>query len=118
MLPATGMALASLSLHSGTLSDGCGTVSVHNGCCPWNAIIFVGYEVNGMENIPDEGPALIVGYHGTLPIDLYYLIAKAILFKNRTIHCVADKAQFWSSVPSYSHANFSLFSKYPDGEEW
>lgn len=55
---------------------------------------FLGYEVNGLDNLPDNGPALLIAYHGTLPIDLYYLIAKGILFKKRTIHCVADKFVF------------------------
>ncbi|KAF7638143.1 PlsC domain-containing protein [Meloidogyne graminicola] len=53
-----------------------------------------GYEITGLENLPEEGPALIVTYHGTLPLDLYYVISKGILYKNRTIHCVADKFVF------------------------
>ncbi|CAK5050933.1 unnamed protein product [Meloidogyne enterolobii] len=53
-----------------------------------------GYEITGLENLPEEGPALIVTYHGTLPLDLYYVISKGILFKKRTIHCVADKFVF------------------------
>lgn len=32
--------------------------------------ILLGYEVDGLENIPDEGPALLVAYHGTLPLDI------------------------------------------------
>jgi 1-acyl-sn-glycerol-3-phosphate acyltransferase len=53
-----------------------------------------GYEVSGMENIPDDTPALIVYYHGAIPIDLYYFVAKTILFKNRLIHTVADRFLF------------------------
>ncbi|KAI1713940.1 acyltransferase domain-containing protein [Ditylenchus destructor] len=53
-----------------------------------------GYEIDGLEHIPDEGPALLVAYHGTLPLDLYYIIAKGILYKKRTIHCVGDKFVF------------------------
>lgn len=56
--------------------------------------LFLGYECRGLENVPDEGPALFVGYHGTLPIDIYYLISKCILFKKRTLHVVADKFVF------------------------
>lgn len=53
-----------------------------------------GYEVSGMENIPDDTPALIVYYHGAIPIDLYYLIAKTILYKDRLIHTVGDRFLF------------------------
>lgn len=57
-------------------------------------ILWHGYEIDGLENLPDEGPGLIIAYHGTLPLDLYYVIAKVILFKKRTIHCVGDKFVF------------------------
>uniref|UniRef100_A0AC35U6Q7 PlsC domain-containing protein n=1 Tax=Rhabditophanes sp. KR3021 TaxID=114890 RepID=A0AC35U6Q7_9BILA len=65
-------------------------------CSFWDAIgsIWHGYEVNGLENIPDEGPCLFVYYHGTLPLDIYYLIAKCVLYKKRTLHCVGDKFIF------------------------
>ncbi|KAH7729626.1 Cytochrome oxidase assembly protein 1 [Aphelenchoides avenae] len=62
----------------------------------WDAVgsLWHGYEATGLDYIPDEGPALFVAYHGTLPLDIYYLIAKGILYKKRTIHCVADKFVF------------------------
>ncbi|KAK0398419.1 hypothetical protein QR680_002585 [Steinernema hermaphroditum] len=62
----------------------------------WDAVGYLwhGYEVTGLENIPDDGPALLLYYHGTLPIDVYYLIAKCILYKKRTLHCVGDKFIF------------------------
>jgi 1-acyl-sn-glycerol-3-phosphate acyltransferase len=53
-----------------------------------------GYEVSGMENIPDDTPALIVYYHGAIPIDLFYFVAKTFLFKNRVIHTVGDRFLF------------------------
>ncbi|XP_049764061.1 transmembrane protein 68 [Schistocerca cancellata] len=59
-----------------------------------------GYEVNGMDNIPDESPALIVYYHGAIPVDLYYFISKAYLFKNRLIHTVADRFLF--KIPGWT----------------
>lgn len=58
-----------------------------------------GYEISGLENIPDDSPALIVYYHGAIPIDIYYFIAKTYLFKNRLIHTVADKFLF--KVPGF-----------------
>lgn len=53
-----------------------------------------GYEVVGMENIPDSGPALIVYYHGALPVDYYFLVASVLLEKRRTIHSVVDRFLF------------------------
>uniref|UniRef100_A0A3B1K989 Transmembrane protein 68 n=1 Tax=Astyanax mexicanus TaxID=7994 RepID=A0A3B1K989_ASTMX len=47
-----------------------------------------------MENIPDSGPALIVYYHGAIPIDYYYFLAKVIILKGRTCHSVADHILF------------------------
>nr|CAD7449291.1 unnamed protein product [Timema bartmani] len=58
------------------------------------------YEVSGMNNIPDDTPALFVYYHGAIPIDLYYFISKTFLFKNRLIHTVADRFLF--NIPGFS----------------
>ena len=38
--------------------------------------LWFGYEVKGMENVPADGGALIVYYHGALPVDYYYFVAK------------------------------------------
>lgn len=59
----------------------------------WCKIIFLGYEIRGFENIPD-GPFLLIYYHGALPIDMYYFIARMLLFKRRHIHTVADRFMF------------------------
>lgn len=59
-----------------------------------HATIWHGYEVHGLENVPDEGPALIVYYHGAIPIDYCYLLAKVIILKGRTCHSVADHVLF------------------------
>lgn len=61
--------------------------------------IWHGYEIHGMENIPDEGPALIVYYHGAIPIDYYYFLASVIIQKGRTCHSVAD--HFLFKVPGF-----------------
>lgn len=62
----------------------------------WDAVGYVwhGYEIHGLENVPDEGAALFLYYHGTLPLDVYYVIAKCMLYKKRTLHCVGDKFIF------------------------
>ncbi|XP_031327955.1 transmembrane protein 68-like isoform X1 [Photinus pyralis] len=52
--------------------------------------IWNGYEVQGLENIPDSGPALIIFYHGALPVDIYYLIAHLFFHKDRVLQAVAD----------------------------
>lgn len=48
----------------------------------------------GLDNIPETGPALIVFYHGAIPIDFYYVLSKCILFKGRLIRCVGDRFLF------------------------
>jgi 1-acyl-sn-glycerol-3-phosphate acyltransferase len=61
-------------------------------------IIFVlyysGYEISGLENIPSDTPVLFIYYHGALPIDMYYFIARVFLFSDRLIHTVADRFLF------------------------
>lgn len=63
-------------------------------------ISFAGYEVVGLENIPQEKSVLFVYYHGALPIDLYYFIAKIFLFNSRLVHTVADR--FFFNIPGWS----------------
>lgn len=59
-----------------------------------HAWIYHGYEVSGMEHLPIDGPALIVYYHGAIPIDMYYFVARVCLERNRLIHTVADRFLF------------------------
>lgn len=68
----------------------------------YQIFIFPGYEIEGLENIPDSG-AIIVYYHGTLPIDIYYFISRVYLVKNRLIHTVADRFLF--KVPGNVYAS-------------
>lgn len=56
--------------------------------------LYHGYEIKGMEYLPKKGSALIVFYHGAIPIDLYYLIARIYLTRNRMIASVADRFLF------------------------
>lgn len=62
----------------------------------WEAhgYIWYGYELEGLDNIPDSGPAIIVYYHGALPVDYYYLSSKCLLTKKRSIYSVADRFMF------------------------
>ncbi len=72
-----------------------------------------GYEIHGMEKIPDKGPALIVYYHGAIPIDYYYFLANVIIQKGRTCHSVAD--HFLFKVPgtrsvSLVHTHMTVYT--------
>ncbi|PIC35256.1 hypothetical protein B9Z55_014673 [Caenorhabditis nigoni] len=62
----------------------------------WDGVgnVWHGYELKGIENVPDEGSALFIYYHGCLPLDVYYLISKLVIHKNRSLHCVGDKFIF------------------------
>ncbi|XP_061652585.1 transmembrane protein 68 isoform X5 [Phyllopteryx taeniolatus] len=59
----------------------------------------LGYEIHGMDKIPDKGAALIVYYHGAIPIDYYYFLANVIIQKGRTCHSVAD--HFLFKIPGF-----------------
>ncbi|KAK6619264.1 hypothetical protein RUM44_003646 [Polyplax serrata] len=65
-----------------------------------HARLWHGYEVVGLENLPDTGGALVIYYHGAIPIDLYYFMSYVFLNKNRLVYTVADKFLF--KVPGFS----------------
>lgn len=48
----------------------------------------------GMDRIPDTGPALLIFYHGAIPFDMYYLVAKVRLLKARMVHTIGDRFLF------------------------
>lgn len=50
-----------------------------------------------MENLPSSGRCLIIYYHGAIPLDAYYLVARVTLDKGRLVHCVGDR--FLERVP-------------------
>lgn len=56
--------------------------------------VFHSYEVKGLENIPENKPALIIYYHGVLPADMQYLPVRYFLKKGRVIRSVADRVLF------------------------
>ncbi|KAK3513356.1 hypothetical protein QTP70_012348 [Hemibagrus guttatus] len=76
--------------------------------------IWHGYEIYGLEKIPEEGPALIVYYHGAIPIDYYYFLARVIIQKGRTCHSVAD--HFLFKIPATVNPNRGgMASVHPNG---
>lgn len=48
-----------------------------------HARVYHGYEVTGLEHLPPDGAALIVYYHGAIPIDMYYFVARVCLERDR-----------------------------------
>ncbi|XP_062507030.1 monoacylglycerol/Diacylglycerol O-acyltransferase-like isoform X2 [Corticium candelabrum] len=63
--------------------------------------LFAGYEVVGLENIPERGGALVVAFHGALALDMYFLISRVMLVKHRLMQSVADRFLFrcWGLGP-------------------
>jgi len=51
----------------------------------------------GVEKLPDDGPALLIYYHGALPLDMYYILARLLLVKKRRLRNVA--ATFMFQIP-------------------
>ncbi|XP_063701070.1 DGAT1/2-independent enzyme synthesizing storage lipids [Culicoides brevitarsis] len=59
-----------------------------------HAWLWHGYDVVGLENLPTNGPALIIYYHGAIPIDMYYFVARVYLKRDRLIYTVGDRFLF------------------------
>ncbi|XP_010221425.1 PREDICTED: transmembrane protein 68-like [Tinamus guttatus] len=57
------------------------------------ARIWHGYELHGVENLP-EGAGILVYYHGAIPIDHLYFLARLFLRKKRLCLSVADNFVF------------------------
>ncbi|XP_054840518.1 transmembrane protein 68-like [Eublepharis macularius] len=60
--------------------------------------IWHGYELHGLENIPD-GPALVIYYHAALPIDYIFFITRLFLQRKIICHTVVDRFVF--KLPGY-----------------
>lgn len=59
-----------------------------------HAWLWHGYELRGLENLPTDGGALLVYYHGAIPVDYYYLVNRILLLKEVMVHSVVDKFLF------------------------
>uniref|UniRef100_A0A8C5JAM7 Transmembrane protein 68 n=1 Tax=Junco hyemalis TaxID=40217 RepID=A0A8C5JAM7_JUNHY len=62
------------------------------------ARIWHGYELHGVENIP-QGPGLVVFYHGATPVDYIYFTARLHIMNKRHCSVVADHFVF--RVPGF-----------------
>lgn len=63
-------------------------------CHGW---IWHGYEVIGLEKIPTDSSALLVYYHGVIPVDYYYLNSRYLIHTKRVMWTIA--ATFLFKVP-------------------
>ncbi|XP_060099770.1 transmembrane protein 68-like [Heteronotia binoei] len=60
--------------------------------------IWHGYELHGLENVPD-GPALVIYYHAALPVDYIFFISR--LFLQKKIFCRTVVDRFVFKLPGY-----------------
>lgn len=56
--------------------------------------VYNSFEANGTERIPQQGPALIVFYHGLVPLDAWYFGLQFFLERGRMIHGLGDRWMF------------------------
>lgn len=59
-----------------------------------HATLYHGYEICGLEHLPKNGNALLIYYHGAIPIDMYYFVARVYLKFDRLIYTVGDRFLF------------------------
>lgn len=71
-----------------------GAVALLWECHGW---IWHGYEVKGLENIPKDSRALVVYYHGVIPVDYYYLNSRYLFYSKRLMWTIA--ADFLFKAP-------------------
>jgi 1-acyl-sn-glycerol-3-phosphate acyltransferase len=72
------------------------------------------YEVHGTSHIPAEGPALIVNYHGPLPLDALYFSLQHYLETGRMIRGLADR---WLYEAPFFHTAFKIVGSIPGSPE-
>jgi 1-acyl-sn-glycerol-3-phosphate acyltransferase len=72
------------------------------------------YEVHGASHIPAEGPALIVTYHGPLPLDALYFSLQHYLETGRMIRGLADRKMYDAPL---LHTFFTLVGSIPGAQE-
>ena len=65
----------------------------------WIGSIWHGFTIQGLENIPKDGPALLLFYHAPMPVDMYYVNASIITKCKRRPHFVGDR--FLKLVPGF-----------------
>ncbi|KAL6257202.1 hypothetical protein P5V15_012131 [Pogonomyrmex californicus] len=93
-------------LHRARLRNAYGTAwrdaALHMMAAVWDGHgwIWHGYEIQGLENIPQDKPVLFIYYHGAIPIDMYYFVSKIFLYNSKLICTVGDRFLF--KIPGWS----------------
>ncbi|KYN05962.1 PREDICTED: transmembrane protein 68 [Cyphomyrmex costatus] len=106
LLYLTALMLYIYKLHRVRLRNAYGTAwrdtAVHMVAAVWDAHgwIWHGYEIVGLENIPQDKPVLFIYYHGALPVDIYYFASKVFLYNSKLIRLVVDRFLF--KIPGWS----------------
>ena len=62
-----------------------------------------------MENIPEQDGALIIYYHGVVPVDYYGLIGEIWLSKGRVVSSVVDRSLMQVPLMENFRTHFKLF---------
>ena len=72
--------------------------------------LYHGHTVIGMENIPSNSAAILVWYHGPIPVDYFGLVARLYLRDGRLVNSVVDR--FLTTLPQWSDVehNFKVTS--------
>jgi len=66
------------------------------------ADVYHDHKVFGLEHIPTNGPAILVWYHGPIPVDYISLVAKLYLRDGRLVNSVVDKT--FQNMPLWEEA--------------
>lgn len=59
-----------------------------------------GYEIDGLEQIPNTGPAILILYHPPSPIDASFILSNLLLETKRKPIAIVDRMMF--KVPGIS----------------
>jgi len=70
-------------------------------CKMWTNITryYYDHEIKGLEKIPSNSSAILVWYHGVVPIDYIALVSQLYLRDGRMVHSVVDR--FLPSIPGW-----------------
>lgn len=79
-----------------------------------HATLYHGYEICGLEHLPKDSNGLIIYYHGAIPIDMYYFVARIYLKYDRLIYTVGDRFLFklpgWKVMKNSNFLSFIIMS--------
>ena len=58
-----------------------------------------GYEIKGLENIPDSGPAILIAYHSAMPLDAAFILSAILFEKDRRVVTIVQRNN--AKIPGY-----------------